>query len=640
MCGIAGYIAPRSGFGRATDLCVALDKIAHRGPDDAGLSLISRDGTAVDYAVSGTEPSIVSLNRLEQSSVREHDIGLGHRRFSIIDTSTAGHQPFWAEDRRICVSFNGEIYNYVETRDVLRSEGYKFNTTSDTEVLVQAYRAWGVDCFERLNGFWAAALYDARKNKLLLARDRIGKAPLYVCRARGGLYWSSEIKGLLAMLPEEVERIDEQSFFDFANWQRKDIDDRTSYRNIKTFPRASYAWIDNCGGFTPKRYWALPRKRLNENQIGVNEASEEFRSIISDAVRIRLRADVPVASQLSGGMDSTTLLALACGVKKSIDTYTVKFAEPGSDEEPYARLVAQMYEDSVNYHVIEPPSADLIDDIESYTSHMEAPYHSPNQFTNQRIWQTMSRKGLRVVLYGAGGDETFAGYGSEYFAPYLRLLLRRGKVGAFAKEFFLSSESSSDTHMLGYARTFAKLVPGVPTPLNNGRIRFVKSSRNPLRLDQLSYRTSKPPSEFNERLVANMQDWRMNYWLRTDNQNSMGVPIELRSPFLDHRLVEFAFQLPETYLIRDGWMKWIIRHSMKDMLPKEVVWRRQKMGFPFPLSSWLKNYKDTFRHYMDDVDCPYIDMRLFQDNYEYLAGRHPDYTWGLLSLMLWWRSIR
>jgi len=456
MCGIAGYLVKEGGAELAGKLCTAIDKIGHRGPDDAGLVLVDRHGTSADYALEGTNAGVAGLSRFDLAASPRHDLALGHRRFSIIDTSTAGHQPFWSDDRQICVAFNGEIYNYVELRQKLESEGLIFRTSSDTEVLVQAYRAWGVECFKEFIGFWAIALYDSRQRKLLLVRDRIGKAPLYYCRNAQGLFWCSETKGLLAMLPQEASRIDEQSVFDFANWQRRDFYDRTFYSRIRTFPRASFAWVNDDGSFEPQSYWSLPNVRLSEADIGIEEASEQFSTIISDAVRIRLRADVPVASQLSGGMDSSTLLALACGVKDSLDTYTVKFSDKGKDEEPYARLVAETYSQQVNYHVIKPPSGDLLENLDDYVGLMEAPFHSPNQFTNFRIWQTMREKGYRVVLYGAGGDELFAGYRSDYIAPYLRLLLKRREYSRFLREFFMFSDYAKGGQMLSYAGIVAK----------------------------------------------------------------------------------------------------------------------------------------------------------------------------------------
>jgi asparagine synthase (glutamine-hydrolysing) len=440
------------------------------------------------------------------------------------------------------------------------------------------------------------------------------------------------------MVPGEYAKVDEQSVFNFANWLRRDFLDRTFYQNIKTFPRASFAWVDDDGGFEPQCYWSIPRKRMRENDIGIAEASTRFNELIEDAVRLRLRADVPVGSQLSGGLDSSTLLAVACGIRDRIDVYTVKFNERGSAEEPFARLLAEQYRTQVKYHVIEPPAAELIDDIDAYSALMDEPFHSPVQYTSHCVWKAMSNAGLRVVLYGAGGDELFAGYGTDYFPPFLRLLLRRRQFVRFTREFLSFSEYMWNRHVLNYGYMLAKLIPHLPYRTNAGLIRFIPARLNPLLISPEKVDNQCPPLGFNERLIAYMEDWLMNYWLRVDNQNSMGVPVELRSPFLDHRLVEFAFQLPERYLIRNGWLKWIVRHAMQDRLPQKITWRRQKMGFPFPLKSWLAAHKVYFVQHLKHVDCPYVDTRRLMKNYSELVSKHSAFTWGILSILLWWKN--
>jgi asparagine synthase (glutamine-hydrolysing) len=640
MCGIAGYVLQQ--FKRrdlVNGLNEALKAISHRGPDDAGVALIHPAGFANNYRVAGTHVSLENLEQLDPGRPPDHLWALGHRRFSIIDTSAAGHQPFWDDEAQVCATFNGEIYNYVEIRRQLEQLGMQFRTTSDTEVLVKGYIAWGTECFQRFNGFWAIALADIRRGSVLLSRDRLGKAPLFVYHAPGSLFWCSEVKGLLRMAPTDAIRPDQQSIFDFANWLRRDIHDRSFFEGVTTFPAGSFAWVRLDGTYEAKRYWEIPRIRLTESHISVSEAAARLESILTDAVRIRLRADVPVATQLSGGIDSSSLVAIAASIQKPIDSYTVKFPEKQWDEEPFARQVAERYADAINYHVVEPPSSDLVNELDEYTDLMEAPYHSPNQFTNHRIWRMMSDSGIRVVLYGAGGDEVFAGYGSEYFGPYLRHLLKNAQFSRLAKEILHYSESSGDRSIQTRIVNAARMLPFIPTTATHGFIRTVPAGCNPLRIKALAYIDSVPPLELSERLIANMQEWRMNYWLRIDNQNSMGVPIELRSPFLDHRLVELAFELPVTYLIRDGWLKWIVRYAMQDRLPASVVWRKRKMGFPFPLSSWLLQNKELFCGRISEIDCPYIDSKVFVNNYHLLAVQHANYAWGLLSLLLWWKSL-
>ena len=250
-----------------------------------------------------TEHSAALLRRfagLPSAKEIPHRIGIGHRRFSLVDVSAAGHQPFWWGDTTVCVAFNGEIYNYVELREELEKEGIQFRTTSDTEVLAAAYQLWGLACFQRFNGFWAVTLYDRKRRQLLLARDRIGKAPLYVTRRSDGLYWASEIKGLFAMLGASEFAVHERAVVDFVKWHRRDLFHETFYRDICTFPNAAYAWIESDGSYRPVEYWKVPDRRLCLGEISVQEAQDRLAELLEDAVRIRLRADVPVSVQLVG----------------------------------------------------------------------------------------------------------------------------------------------------------------------------------------------------------------------------------------------------------------------------------------------------------------------------------------------------
>ena len=217
----------------------------HRGPDDEGITLIDPERDVhQDLLTENSARSLQGYERAGEAKDIQHRIGIGHRRFSIVDISSAGHQPFWSSESKVCVAFNGEIYNYVELREELKQKGFRFHTASDTEVLAMAYRAWGVKCFQRFNGFWAVSLYDQERRQMLLARDRIGKAPLYVTRDDRGLYWASEIKGLFAMLGSSQFIVHEQAVVDFLKWYRRDLFHETFYKGISSFPNAAYAWVE------------------------------------------------------------------------------------------------------------------------------------------------------------------------------------------------------------------------------------------------------------------------------------------------------------------------------------------------------------------------------------------------------------
>jgi len=637
MCGIVGYFLSSDKPNHPDLICQSLAAMGHRSPDDEGMVLIAPEGGLEQNLITDNAArDLHGYDHFGAVPTMPHRIGLGHRRFSLVDTSTAGHQPFWSSSGRVCVAFNGEIYNYVELRAELEQQGFRFRTQSDTEVLVCAYEAWGVDCFQRFNGFWALSLYDKARRQLLLARDRIGKAPLYITRSNGGLYWASEIKGLFAMLGKSPFSVREQAIVDFLAWQRRDIYHETFYNEIQSFPNAAYAWVEADGRYRPQSYWQVPSERLDPRELSTGEAAKRLRELLEDAVRLRMRADVPVSVQLSGGMDSSALVALAAQVDAPVSAYTVKFDDTDVDEEVFARRVADRYGERVSYNVIEPPSDDFLEHADHFVALMDEPFHSPNAFTNYRIWTTMAARGFRANLFGSGGDEVLAGYSTTYFPPYLRSLLRQGRIAKGMREFLDLSEHRPGLLGLDYARLASRLIPSLER-LGRRLLKAIPPGDNPLVVPPGVQPRPGPANEIGARLIDYVGDWRMNYWLRLDNQISMGVPLELRIPFLDYRVVEFGFTMPLEYLMRDGWMKWLLRTAMTDLLPPEVTWRRQKGGFPFPLTSFLHQYASRILAMIQPLDCPYLDMQKFSAGYEQMRQRDPDALWCLISLAMWWK---
>lgn len=634
MCGIVGYVTWRKSRADDRPLRTALDEMRHRGPDDEGLVLIHPDkGVRVDLATDGTMAGVTLRHAEGGSDLESHTVALGHRRFALVDPGPQSHQPFWSPDGTCCVTWNGEIYNYVEIREKLEALGRRFATKSDTEVLLSAYQEWGTACFERFIGFWAIALFDAARGSVLLSRDRIGKAPLYTCRTSSGMYWASEISALRILAQTPAWTFREQAVSDFLRWGIRDIGGETFFNEVQTFPSASYVWVRDTA-VDPKSFWTLPDERLDRNDISPDEAAELVRTTLTDAIRIRLRADVPVGVQVSGGLDSSSILALTAGLTDQVDAYTVSFPNPEANEEPFARAVADMHSATVDYHVLSPPLSDPLKRLDSFIRLMGEPFHSPNQLTNHAIWETIREHGLRGVLYGAGGDEVFLGYPGQYAHPYIRWLIRRGRL--------LSASRELRSFPARYAKSKLKdwIVRGMLTAYPPTE-EWIQRRSLPLEIDPCHRFRERvpmrhPPFELEARQRANMEVWLIPYWTRIDNQNSMGVPIELRCPFLDHRVVELGFRLPVEYFIHDGWTKWILRVALNDVLPEKVAWRREKMGFPFPLAEWLDRSRSHLMSAFADLDCPYVDSKILSENYERILQIDPNYLWYIVSLSLWW----
>ena len=644
MCGISGYYAIQT-LKRGPHVIERMTQaIAHRGPDDEGLALINpNNGDVRNLLTKDSDPAVKGADMSDSHADFAHQIALGHRRYSIIDLSPNGHQPFWSSDGNICVCFNGEIYNYVEIREELEKCGHKFRTTSDTEVLAEAFLEWGVEAFSRFVGFWALSLYDARKGRLLLARDRMGKASLFVSRLNGSLWWSSEIKGLVAGVGDGVLQVRDQAVADFLIYSFRDVREKTFYENVETFPKASYAWVSDDGSIKPVQYWALPDERLSESEITPNEAGEELRSRIAEALRVRLRADVPVGFELSGGLDSSTLMAIAATNGQSVSAFSIGFPGTEADEQSYAKLVYERYRDRAEFHVVNHVFEDVFDVGDYFFGHMDEPVHSPNVLSIQRIWQEMRHQGFRVTISGNAGDELFAGYPGVYHSIYLWSLLQKGELRKFNRECSLFSENPGSMLSTPYIKRFistllagARIMGGVPRQRMSAKYKMLRASG-------YGFNGTVEPSMFLQRSISEtlkerMGDMQMNYWLRISNISCMAIPIEIRSPLLDHRVVEFAFQLPASYFIRDGWLKWIVRQAMQDHLPDEILWRTRKSGFPFPYREWLKASKDRFFAEVKNDDNPYVDFQKLAANYDQLARNNPLLLWRFISISLWWKK--
>ncbi len=603
MCGIAGVLDLSGSPIALAELISMGAAIAHRGPDDEGYVAISRSSGTWNR-VSGTRNAEFAANKA--------DLGLAHRRLSIIDLSSNGHQPFVDPGGTCCIVINGEIYNYVELRAQLSAEaGIRFVTQTDTEVLVEAYKHWGEHCFSKLNGFWALALYDFRTRRLLLSRDRIGKKPLFWTRQGSKVYFASEIKALL-QVPEvyRARKVNRRVAATWLVYGKKDLDQDTFFDGIQAVPPASFVYVDGDLHGKEQRYWSLPGERLSEKSLAPHEAAIHLRDLLESAVALRLRSDVPVAVELSGGLDSSTLAAFSAKISSQpVSAYTVRFPQKEWNEEPFAAMVASALK--LDYHVIDAPTADIWVDILLFTYLEEEPYHSPNLYTNQAVWAQMRAEGFKVSVNGAGGDEVLAGYG-QYYGACQRELLLQGRVREYMSNAIHHTESS------GRVQPFISPLPRL-LGITRSRPKYPALAPLATKLHQ--------PSLLSKLLVSDMTRTLMPYWMTSGDRGFMGVPLEVRAPFLDYRVLEFAFQLPIQYLIRDGWHKWILRKAMHGMVPEEILWRRRKLGFPFPIEHFYSSHADILEVIYANVDNPFVAIPRS-------ASARCD--WKLISFLLWY----
>jgi asparagine synthase (glutamine-hydrolysing) len=606
MCGIAGIIDL---LGRPVDPAqlLAMNRaIAHRGPDDEGYALIApqEDRTARYSGASSNSAAAAALKDIRSATPQAgFSIGFAHRRFSIIDLSSAGHQPFVTPDNRWSIIYNGEIYNYRELRNELAAAGVTFVSDTDTEVVLHAYRKWGAGCFNRFNGFWALAIYDADRRCVALSRDRIGVKPLYYRFHNDRLVFASEIKSLLA-LPGigDAVAVEKQTAHDWLEYGLKNLSCRTFFSGIDAFPAASWAFVRSGFPSDVRRYWSLPRERKTAAEIPAGKAAAELEQLLTDAISLRLRADVPLAVSLSGGIDSSALAALAkhnLGV--ALPAFTVSFPDSSANEEPFARQVAASC--GCEHTVIAPSGGSLWHDIGGFTRLQEEPYHLPNLHTDQQVWAHMRKCGIKVALNGAGGDENFGGYGFHYSLMQLRRIRRLDGAG--------------------YVRAALECKDSAGAVIS-----LVKPVAYALR--EYSRRSRGRSLTLHDRLIQDMTSTLMPYWLASGDRTTMGLPMEIREPFLDYRIVEFAFTLPLEYLVRDGWQKWIVRKAVEKHLPADVVWRKRKMGFPFPTKRFLRESGKIIGTIIESSSCPEIK--------KYPRTRWQS-NWKMVSYLLWYERF-
>ena len=564
MCGIAGLIGIEAGYSvQTTDVHQMCQTILHRGPDDEGIYVHGR-------------------------------AGLGMRRLSIIDLST-GHQPIHNEDQSLWVVFNGEIYNFPELRPELEARGHQFYTNSDTEVIVHLYEEYGAECVKHLRGMFALALWDQRKEKLLLARDRFGKKPLYYAMDGRRLLFASEIKAILASAPELAEVAPEGllSFFHFGYIQ----DPETSFKRIKKLPPGHVLEFSN-GQVQTQRYWDLPAYGTYE-PASEEECLEELERRAAEAVRIRLISDVPLGALLSGGVDSSIVVALMARFSsRPVKTFSIGFSNEDFNESNHARTVAEKFGTDHHELYVEP---NIEETVNLLTSSLEEPFGDSSIVPTYHVCR-LARQHVTVALAGDGGDELFAGY--ERYGSYL------GRRGIQLFPFGLGQWYRKSVHPLiptGWrGRRFLYNLSLPPRERYIDGVSLLPTGQreeNIFSKDFLAWADKQPsPNDTFLRFIeqgpasdplSEVQYLDVKTYLPGDiltkvDRMSMANSLEVRAPFLDHCLAEWAAALSPRWKFRFGELKYILKKLAERLnIPKKVLYR-PKQGFSMPLLHWFR----------------------------------------------------
>ncbi len=559
MCGIAAIIGLE---GRKID-ATALERMAfslqHRGPDDKGLY------------VNGS-------------------IGLGFRRLSILDLSPSGHQPKISHDGKKILVFNGEIYNYIELREELRALGHHFESTGDTEVLLAAYSEWGMDCLPKLNGMWAFLIYDVEEKKIFGSRDRFGVKPLYHYSTGDLVLFGSEIKAILHSGYYKAD-INLEVAARFLIEDLLDVDDKTFYTGVEQIPAGSAFELHLDGRRRTWFYWLLDDIAIDD----VPQPCKAFKELFDDAVRLRMRSDVPVGVCLSGGLDSTSILCTMAKVRThaSSPLEAFSFISEDYDESRYVSDTIKLTGAHLNR--LEVNAAAIVSRLEKALWYHDEPLHSMTALVGFELMSLAAQKGVKVILNGQGADETIGGYHS-YFGMYWGEILRNAEYSLAWDEIIkYSSGFGANRYRLFLEAFSAALTDAIS---NLSLYKRLATFRRRSTLNKYGWFTqelvahlknAKPirNASLNDALKLSMRRQPLPLFLRIEDRNSMAHSIEARLPFLDYRLVTLMFQLPSTWKMKGAWNKYILRQAMTGIIPESVRTRADKMGFPVPCRRWL-----------------------------------------------------
>jgi asparagine synthase (glutamine-hydrolysing) len=629
MCGINGIAF--SGRSRrrvdATALKTMRDVITHRGPDDEGIYI-------------------------------DENVGLGHRRLSIVDVAS-GHQPMTNEDGSLYITYNGEVYNHASYRDQLEARGHVYRTHCDTETILHLYEDYGDTCVEHLRGMFAFAIWDRNKRELFIARDRLGVKPLYyVHTSDGSLFFASEIKALLeahAVKPE----LNFAAFSDYlANHATSG--EETLFQGVRRLmPGHTLTWRD--GEITIKKYWDVSFAKVEPNGHSDKDYIAEWSELFREAVKLRLMADVPLGMFLSGGIDSSAIAAvMSTLVDEPIKTFSVAFKEREANELEYARLVARAYK--TDHHEVVVTPEEFFAALPDLIWHEDEPLAHPSSVALFFV-SRLAAQHVKVVLTGEGSDELMAGY-ARYRKTILNLAVGEHyhhMVPAGVRNLIRGQIAGMSASKLRakLSRTFLSVSPDIESIYFDNFAVFPRTNQQQLLSRDTIERTggldpyagvrrvlsdTDADSLLDRLLYADIKTYLHELLMKQD-QMSMAASLESRVPFLDHKLVEFTSSLPERLKLNRWTTKYVLRQSMKDILPKQIL-MRPKMGFPVPVGAW---FRGAYAHVLDEyvlgsratergifnADA----VRLLVSEHQRGVANHSERLWSLVNLEMWFRRF-
>lgn len=561
MCGISGIINKENDCIEAKVIQNMNDLIIHRGPDSEGVFF-------------------------------GDSFAFGHRRLSILDLSPCGHQPMNFQDKYV-ITYNGEVYNYIELKDELIQHGYTFQSETDTEVILAAYDFWGEECVQKFNGMWAFAIYNKIEDLIFCSRDRFGVKPFFYSEVNNKFVFGSEIKQLLPFHEQNFANL--SMLLDFLVMGLSEHTEQTFFEGVYSLQGGNNLIYDlKTHTHRVEKYYNL---KIDPSLSGLNEdeAIVKYQQALQKSVKLRLRSDVKVGTCLSGGLDSSSVASIAAKIN-SVETLcpfnaiTASSLDPKNDETSYAEKVVKHAK--LNWNVVQPSHNDFLDKIDEIVKLQDEPVGGPSIVMQYVVFKKAKETGCKVMLDGQGGDETLLGY-ERYYPSYLLSL----SFKEMCKGFIKASDNSklSKFSLLAYCAYFLSATLRKQRLLK--RNSFIKAEYFPKVNWYFLNKLAKSYNDIFKLQKLEIFETQMPHLLRYEDRNSMAHSIEARLPFIDYQLVETALSLPNNYKINDGWTKFLLRKAIDDYLPKSITWRKNKIGFEAPADIWLKDHK----HYIQNA---------------------------------------